>query len=231
MFKLIKNTTKGELYYKAYVCKVEQMAKDAGGELDQTLIMSLVFLGTKAIIGTMGKDRPKDLDALIKKFKNAEAIKLIMSLLTPKQFINIFPIEKTYDGAKYECKDYFSTMEMVNSLDQDSPIGDKIDDFLWDYMNRDTRLFQVETMSLISDIMRANGEPGLMECMTADLGTPLYYSDSKDKSITGTITIENVDDEYYYNDTEAKTTPIKKPMPDYLKIYNGGLTGTGLKLH
>jgi hypothetical protein len=58
-----------------------------------------------------------------------------MSQLTPREFMNIFPIDKTYDGERFECKDYFYTIKIVRALDQDAPIGDKLDDLLWEYMN------------------------------------------------------------------------------------------------
>jgi len=176
MLKLIKSTTKSELYYKAYMRKLEKWAEwaTAGRSPDPTMLMSSVFLGVKTIISSGGKDRPKDLESLMDRFEHAEALKLLMSQLTPVQFMNTFPIDKTYDGERFECKDYFYTIKIVRALDQDTPIGDKLDDLLWDYMNMNTRRFQVEIMGLSSDILRAQGKPGILEQWSADKGIPLY---------------------------------------------------------
>lgn len=219
MLKLIKSTPKSELYGRAYMRKLEKWVKEGGAKKSNpTLLMSTVFLGTKTIISSGGKDRPKDLESLMDRFEHAEALRLLMSRLTPVQFMNTFPIDKTYDGDRYECKDYFYTIEKARALDQDSPIGDKIEDFLWDYMNMNTRLFQVEMLGLASDIAVAMGEPSFMERISAEEGTPLYYMDEKKKEITGPVKIEKVGDDYYVDRAEAKTVPLKKPMPDYLKI-------------
>lgn len=233
MLKVIKSTPKSELYHKAYIRKLEELSEEvnSGKELDITKLMSLVFLGTKAIISSVEK-RPKDLNVLIDELKHVEAMKLLMAQLTPKEFMNVFPIDKTYDGEKCDCKDYFYTMEMIRSLDQDVPIGDKLDDFLWDYMNVNTRHFQVEVMGLTSDIARTKGELSLMERISSEFGMPLYYSDKKKNEITGPITIKKAGGEYYFDDSKAKTKPIKKSIPDYLKIYSGGgANGSGSKLH
>lgn len=226
MFDLIQGTPKpkpsmSELYYKAYKRKLNTMAEVAESdhelEPDATGLMSLVFLGTKYFIGLSDENEPKDMKSMLTNFRLAESIKLLMACLTPRQFMNVFPITKTYDGAKYGWKDYFYVMEKVGSLNQDAPIGEGIDDFLWDYQNEDTETFGVDIFCLISNIMRAEGKTGPMERFCADLEIPLYYLDSKDKHITGPIQVKKVEDCYCYDNSEAKTMPLKKTMPKYLK--------------
>ncbi len=43
-------------------------------------------------------------------FQLIDAIFTVCGYLTLRNFVTTFPIDKTYDGAKWECKDYFSTM-------------------------------------------------------------------------------------------------------------------------
>nr|WP_302597066.1 hypothetical protein [uncultured Cellulosilyticum sp.] len=54
---------------------------------------------------------------------------------TPRQLMDIFPVHKEYDGAKYHSKDYFSTMKYLKEINLDEPLGEKLEDFIWHYYN------------------------------------------------------------------------------------------------
>lgn len=43
--------------------------------------------------------------------------------LTYREFMNIYPPTKEYDGDKWDCKDYYFTMEHMKDKDLDSTIG------------------------------------------------------------------------------------------------------------
>ncbi len=223
MLKLITCTPKtsmGELYYNAYNRKMEAVL-GRGREPNVTEIMSLVLMGVKSYTRYKVKRESKELNYLLAKFKAMESLKGLMAQLTPTQFINTFPISKTYDGDRYECKDYFYTIKMINELDKDAPIGEGIDDFLWDYGNRDIKMFGVYLFSLMSDIMRAKGEPSIMERMSAEFGIPLYYEDKKNKELKGPIFVEKQDGSYYLNGSDAKIVSFGKSIPDYLRLIKG----------
>ncbi|KAF5059809.1 hypothetical protein DSECCO2_332290 [anaerobic digester metagenome] len=81
-----------------------------------------------------------------------QAANYIIGKLTPAEFMTIFPITKTYDGERWESKDYFYTMQMVQDHGLDTPIGNEeaVFSFLWDYVNRDIRLYMVRCMNIIS---------------------------------------------------------------------------------
>lgn len=56
----------------------------------------------------------------------------------------------------------------------DKPISSEVFGLLWDYVNPDIENFMVEKLNVISDLRRAEGEPGLMEEFAARNGiTPL----------------------------------------------------------
>lgn len=203
-----KRPSKQDLFREAFTRKLESL----GPETTITDDMSLILLGVKAF---SGRDDIKDPDYLNDKFMMMNYIQIYMGHLTPRQFLNTFPVRKTYDGKRYECKDYFSTMEMVSSLNMDKPIGDGIEDFLWDYMNSDTQIFTVTLMSLASDLMRASGKPGMLEQMSAEFGIPLYYGDKNGKNLTGPITVKRHGGEYCFDDSEAKI--LKRSLPKYLQ--------------
>lgn len=103
-------------------------------------------------------------DVTDKSFEFFEVISGCLSTLTTKEFMQIFPIEKNYDGEKYQMKDYFSTMEMIAGYDAEEAIGfDNIQNFLWDYQNRDIRDFMVKGIGSMDRIRRQNGEMGIVE--------------------------------------------------------------------
>ena len=68
-----------------------------------------------------------------------------------KNLIKIFPVDKTYDGDKWGCKDYFFTMDVLKEKGLDNAVGrDGVFDLMWDYENRDLREFTVFYMSCMS---------------------------------------------------------------------------------
>lgn len=227
MINLIPRAPKSELYRKAFDRKLELLNESIkGGDTEIDDITSIIFLGVKSFAASREDYQGQTIEYISGDYRVIESLKAVMSFLTPRQFINIFPVIKEYDGDKYETKDYFYTMNMVKEIGLDTQIGEKIDEFLWDYHNHDIRLFVVKSMSLMSDIMRAQGRPGLMEQFSADFGIPLYYSNKDDKEITGPVQIKKVGDTYCYDDSGARTVPLKKKRPRYLKAVPGkGVNG------
>lgn len=137
-----------------------------------------------------------------------DAIKLCMSQLTTNELATIFPIEKDYDGHKYECKDYFYTIEKIKEIGLDKIIGNKIEDLLFDYQNKEIRDFSVHCMMLYSNLMKIETGKGIME-RWAEKNNITTYKIYKD---------ETTGKEYMYNTKTCKTKPIRKRMQRYLKI-------------
>lgn len=49
-----------------------------------------------------------------------------------KNLIKVFPVTKDFDGAKYECKDYFYTMNILREKGLDNAVGrDNVFELLW----------------------------------------------------------------------------------------------------
>ena len=69
-----------------------------------------------------------------------------MGTLKPKEFMELYPIPKEYDGHKYEIKDYFYTRDYIKGLEQENPIGTEVFNLLWEYQNRDLIHFNVNFM-------------------------------------------------------------------------------------
>jgi len=117
------------------------------------------------------------------KFQLIDSIFTILGCLTLKNFVITFPIEKDYDGHKWQSKDYFYTMDVLSKMDWDKPIGrDNISELLWDYVNSDLRHAYVEFTTAMSAIYRVQTGKGIAETWIDDLGIPTYTKD-KEKGI------------------------------------------------
>lgn len=140
-------------------------------------------------------------------------IRLIESM-TPRHFMHLFPIDKTYDGERWQCKDYFSTMAMVQDHGLDTPIGDGVP-FLWDYCNPHTRCFLSAFFTAITAKRRENGQPGLLESYFDSIGKPLptYIKMELPNGKT-----------YMRNNQTGQFVPVAKPSrkPKWWKIIGGG---------
>lgn len=126
----------------------------------------------------VGTDYKQSLEESQATFQLIDAIFVICGCLTLRNFVTTFPIDKTYDGAKWECKDYFSTMEVLSKMNWDQPIGrDELSELLWDYDNSDLRHVYVEFTAAMSAIYRAQTGKGIAETWLDDIGVPTYTMD------------------------------------------------------
>lgn len=117
-----------------------------------------------------------------------ESIIMFIGTMTPRQFMNVFPIDKDYDGSKYDCKDYFYTMKKCTEYGLDKPITDAFD-FLWDYWNRETSHFVINYMSVMSDIRKKKTGRSILEEFATERGIKTYA----EKQINGeTYFVENI---------------------------------------
>ncbi|MCM1044456.1 MAG: hypothetical protein NC417_03000 [Candidatus Gastranaerophilales bacterium] len=129
----------------------------------------------------LGTDYVQTLEEAQVAFQLIDAIFTVCGYLTLRNFVNTFPIEKDYSGEKWQCKDYFSTMEVLSKMDWDKPIGkDELSELLWDYDNSDLRHAYVEFTTAMSAIYRAQTGKGIAETWCEDMGIPTYtvYKDT-----------------------------------------------------
>lgn len=104
-----------------------------------------------------------------------DVIYMICGHLKLKNFVTTFPIKKDFDGDKWECKDYFSTVEVLSEMDWNKSIGrEELSELLWDYQNDDLRHAYVEYTNFMSDIYKSQTGKGLMEIFCEDNGISTY---------------------------------------------------------
>lgn len=137
-----------------------------------------------------------------------EVVKVAISLLTPNELITVFPVDKSYDGNKYEIKDYFFTINELSKIGMNNMIMAKVEELLWDYENTDVRMFLVNSLCATSDLYKTETGEGIMEKWAKENNIPTY------EIYTHTITNK----QYLYNYQTGENTEIKKQAPKYLKL-------------
>ena len=207
-FKVISTKQKEKpdrtnLYLNACVTALQSLCQKPE---DKLLRQKMIFASVK-YFGRSEYDK-QDSEVIKKRFGLIEFTKELIGQLTPLELMNIFPPTKDFDGHKYGCKDYFSTMTAMKEHGLNDPIGDT-DRFLWDYMNNDIMEFVVGELSLLSAIQMLEGEPGLMEEFAEQNGLTTYYkyTDSTGK-------------EFIENSSTGETCMIHKKRPRYLQTLN-----------
>lgn len=195
------------LYSKVFI-KELRIANDkyeTVEEYDKDTLKKLIWTGVKMI--NASESRSNNQESLETKFSLVNIVNSLMSLITPRDFENIFPIDKEYDGEKWGMKDYFYTRKFIEEFGLDRVIGDEIEDFLWDYLNLTTRLYTVRCLGIMSDLHKLETGKGIMEEFFEEQGVPTYTMH------------EDIDGKKYLEDNQTgETLEVKKPKPRYLKV-------------
>lgn len=114
------------------------------------------------------------IEVLEASFEVYSAILNGLHFVTPRQFMQWFPIDKEYDGSKWGMKDYFSTMEYIHEIGIDEPIKEPLG-FLWEYWNKDTMNFTLNLTGVMSEIYKQQTGLGIMEEFLLDNGIEPFY--------------------------------------------------------
>lgn len=180
-----------ERQYRNSILRAAQKNKDIKliADYPQSDIMKIAFSGIKYICSWRDVRRESDrhgveytqtLEESQATFQLIDAIFTVCGCLTLRNFVTTFPIDKTYDGAKWEEKDYFYTMEVLKDMDWNKPIGrDKLSELLWDYENEELRHAYIEFTTSASAILRAQTGKGIAETWCDNMGIPTYTEDKE----------------------------------------------------
>lgn len=204
MFTVLQGRKKAKpdyagLHIRAFMRLLEKNKKG------EAFISSLIYHGVKYLIHS--DITGLDYDGLMKRFEFTEQVKATMELLTPRELMQVFPPKKDYDGDKWQCKDYYSTLQAMREHGLNKLIGRELDTLLWDYMNNDLMNFVCGELSLISAIRRLEGKPGIMEKFAEDNGLTVYrkYTDCVGK-------------EFMQNGTTGEVHRVHKKRPRYMRV-------------
>jgi nucleoside diphosphate kinase len=205
-YKKAEDTKIHDMYVKAYCNAIEQYYRAKNKNDKKAALIKFIVAAVKAINSKKDPEYIDREDAEFE-FQFMEIIQGFMGMLTPNEFMQIYPIDKFYNGSRYSMKDYFSTMNYINGLDRDKPIGKEILKFIWEYQNLEICNFVVETMEYISRLRRLDGEPSIAKEFADTMGLKTY-----------TMGKDNKGRQYLIDNETGKTTRIRKPRPRYLKV-------------
>ena len=190
MDRISKIAKLNEIWERYFFDMVMRYTEECGTlyKLPQDKLAKVGFAGIKYICSMrdvtrenikLGIDEGKTLAGEQVRFTVIDNIFTILSCLTLRNFVVTFPVEKYYDGDKWEEKDYFYTMDVLKDMDWNGPIGrDKLsEELLWDYYNADLRHAYMEYTSAMSAMYKAQTGRGLMEKFFEDRGVPTYTMD------------------------------------------------------
>ncbi|RKJ62068.1 hypothetical protein [Roseburia sp. 1XD42-69] len=181
----------GELWERYFFDMVMRYTKEYGTlyKLPQDKLAKVGLVGIKYICSCrdvsrenfkLGIDEPKTLKQNQYCFQMIDSIFGVLGCLTLRNFVTTFPVDKYYKGAKWQEKDYFSTMEVLSKMDWDKPIGrNELSELLWDYYNADLRHAYMEYTTAMSAIYKAQTGKGIMERFFEDRGVPVYTMDKE----------------------------------------------------
>ncbi|MBG9830778.1 hypothetical protein [Bacillus wiedmannii] len=195
------------IYLKMLINALEELKKQdkETTSLSRDTYRKAIFAGVRYI--SKSKNDVLNYDYLMNRFLLISYLQNLMKVLTPRDFITMFPIDKNYDGDRYEMKDYFFTMNEINKIGMDTPIGENITEFLWDYQNfKDITLFNLASMSILSKLQKMQGKKTLSEEFAERLGLDTH---TKHKESNGK--------EYITNNRTGATQEVQKNRPRYLK--------------
>lgn len=91
----------------------------------------------------------------------ADATVALMRFCTLNEMKNMFPIGKSFDGASYGAKDYYSTIECFSSFDWDRMLGENVDKFLAEYYNEEIIQFCVRRLLLVDKMRKMEGKKSI----------------------------------------------------------------------
>ncbi|GAA0455447.1 hypothetical protein [Alkalibacillus silvisoli] len=173
------NKERYPLYLKAFNKKVTHYFQE--NVIDDNF-KQVIFYGVKVVNGSP-ETKTHDDDLAI--FNTISALKELIKQLTPNEFMNMFPVDKDFKGYKYEIKDYYSSMEYVNTLDLNKPIGDNVLMLLGEYMNKDIHRFFVKSVISLSHLRQHEGHIDMFEEFMAAQGmeTPNTFKNTKGEAM------------------------------------------------
>lgn len=190
--RVYKIAKMSELWERQYYTALEKACTGRKGklkDLPQDELAKIGFAGIKYICSMrdvtrenikLGIEEDRTLEEEQVRFTVIDGIFVILGCLTLRNFVTTFPVDKYYKGAKWEEKDYFSTMEALKDMDWNEQIGrDELSELLWDYYNEDLRHAYIEFTTAMSAMYKAQTGKSIAEKFLEDRGVPSYTMDKE----------------------------------------------------
>ena len=97
---------------------------------------------------------PKSCLMIDRRYQDLKQVMEAIGRLTPAELLRMYPVEKKFNGTRWNEKDYFYTMDKLRCWPADQPLGGANDVacLLWDYQNWDLTDVLLEWMHVIGDL-------------------------------------------------------------------------------
>lgn len=125
-----------------------------------------IYLEVKAY----GKEKWKEINHIKNKscleiesrYKEIKMVLDAIGRLTPQKLLQLYPVTKEYNRKRWDCKDYFYTMDKLKQWPPDKPIGtaQEVACLLWDYENEDLEIMLLQWLNVIDDLKIYCNEDG-----------------------------------------------------------------------
>lgn len=204
--ELKENINYPEKYWNMYKDSVLHLTKD---DIEKHNLQKTVYAFCKYVASINKQIDDMSFDGLVLLRSHlGHFAEEFLGRLTVQEFINIFPIEKRYDGGE-EFRDYFSTMDtMIDEFGLDEKIptkDDKYFNFLWEYYNPTITRFMVNLMKVNRRLdMAVNGRDSFAD-MLEEEGLEIYH-------------METINGKKYLVDEEGNRTIVRRAVPRYMRL-------------
>ena len=173
MFELIPGGKKEKPDYVVLYCdamlRTLERLKEAPA--DKQAKLRAIFYGVKLIGVTDNRNLTEE--EAERRFWMINSIQAMMKAITPTELLQMFPVKKAYDGQRGDCKDYFFTMDVLRQHGLDKPLGEAVNEILWDYMNQNIMAFVVASLAVMDELRRHNGEKSMFQEFMDEQGVKL----------------------------------------------------------
>lgn len=198
------NQHKHELYKKALERTMNKFSSNHDHDIES--LSKIIFYSVR-ISGTQPKKQTYTREELILDNDRNMGILKMIGILTPTEFMRIFPIAKEYDAKQYYS--YFSTIDYLETLPPGKLIGNPEAAFLflYKYHNEYIDDFITKILCCWSSLRRLEGRPSFAE---------EYVTENMIKSDTGRIGQNGL--KFLKHNETCKSSRVNKQMPRYLKL-------------
>lgn len=196
------------LYLNALLKKSQQWAdllRENPGADDRRIRRQLLFYGIRTF-NHARRDGERTEDMIQLDMQLAEYLLAEIATLTPRELTQLFPIDKRYDGERWETKDYYSTMRELEVIGLDNRIGEHSQELTWDYMNPDIREFTVNRLGVYSEARQLQTGRSIGEEWADVMGLRTYHMHTDPN--TG---------KKFMMDKTGRSVAVRKHRPRYLR--------------
>lgn len=132
-----------------------------GDDLAKYIFLAVKAYGMESFEALKRSNGPKSCLMIERRYQDLKQVMEAIGRLTPAELLQMYPVEKKFDGARRGEKDYFYTMDKLRCWPEEQPLGSANDvaSLLWNYQNWDLEEVLIEWMCAIGDLWSYCNDP------------------------------------------------------------------------